>query len=620
VVAGGKTGLTIWSLERRLPGSVPGPRLTTPLVADSLDFLQELHAIGKAEGDLAVNAERADAIAHLCGDRRSSALRDFGVHLDKELAAIPRGFSHGDFWTGNLLMGTDGLAGVVDWPGAAAGSLPVLDLLHLEVNSAREVMGQQLGSIILQDALPRMRTGGSELVRSYCGRLDLDFAAGQREALVGAYWLQAVWHELFDPDRDPNQAADPYWRQQNIEVVLDALTDAQPTKATRSKGDEIAAIAEVVDDEAALAGTLDEWRDLATAQSNPFVTPEWFLCWLRQEADASKPFVPVVRRGDGRLLGLMPLVVTSDRRYPILRFAGADVGDRFEPVVFDDGEEEMGRAMARCLRQRQDDWAIFVADYAPEGAQWLETLVHSPGLVSLRYHARPSVYRSVALSGHTWETYLSSMSRNLRGQIGRKLRALEREHDVRFRRTEDPAELPSDMERLFALHRERWRLRGGTFLESERVRRFHADFASASLERGWLRLWSLDLDGEAIAVWYGWHIGGKYLYYQAGFDPAWSRYSPGLLLLAHTIRAAIDEGATDYDMLLGDEAYKSRFPTNASEGQTIVVTPSLHPSRALVTLDVGIRRTIRALPPDLHGRIRRAATPLLRRWPIKTAP
>ena len=620
VLAEGKTGLTLWSLERRLPGSVPPPRLETPLVRDSLAFLQELHLLAEDGGDPAANAERADAIGRYCGEPTGSVLRDFGAQLDRELRQMPRGFAHGDFWTGNLLMDGGGLVGVVDWPAAAAGSLPVLDLLHLEVNSVRELTGRPLGSVFIDDALPRMRAGGSELMRSYCSRLGLDLDAAQSEALAGAYWLQAVAHELFDPDRDPNQAADPEWRRQNIELVLDALTETPPVKERGRGADEAVSKAEVVTDAAALEAAVDEWRELAVARANPFVTPEWFFTALRQGGQTSKPFVPLVRRADGELLGLIPLLVADDRPYPTLRFAGADLGDRFEPVVSEDGEDELGRAVARCLKERSEQWGMLVADYAAEGAQWVQALNDSSGLVSIRYHARPSIYRSIPLQGHTWESFLSSISRNLRGQIGRKLRGLEREHDVRFRRTVDPATLSSDMGRLFALHQARWRERGGTFLDDERARAFHADFAAASLDRDWLRLWSLDVDGEAVAVWYGWNIGGRYLYYQAGFDPAWSRHSPGLLLLAHTIRSAIEEGASEYDMLLGDEPYKSRFASSTRAGRTVVVTRSLHPSRVLVTVDVGIRRVMRTLPVDLHARLRRAATPVLKRWPVKTAP
>ena len=70
----------------------------------------------------------------------------------------------------------------------------------------------------------------------------------------------------------------------------------------------------------------------------------------------------------------------------------------------------------------------------------------------------------------------------------------------------------------------------------------------------------------AVAGWYGWRVGDRFSYYQAGFDPAWSRYSVGFLLLAETVREAIAEGAAEYDLLLGDEAFKARFATGSGSG------------------------------------------------------
>jgi len=223
LAAHGKTGLTLWSVERRLPGSVPGPRLTTALVADSIDFLQQLHLTAEGEGSRDVNMRRALSIAELSGDR-SSTLRDFGAALDQELGRVPGGFSHGDFWTGNMLMGRGGLTGVVDWSSAETHSIPLFDLLHLEVASVRELEGWELPSALVRHLRPRMRAGGSELFRLYCRRLGIDLNESEREALVGAYWLQALAHELFDPDHDPDQVADPKWRRQNIDLVLDSLS------------------------------------------------------------------------------------------------------------------------------------------------------------------------------------------------------------------------------------------------------------------------------------------------------------------------------------------------------------------------------------------------------------
>ena len=42
----------------------------------------------------------------------------------------------------------------------------------------------------------------------------------------------------------------------------------------------------------------------------------------------------------------------------------------------------------------------------------------------------------------------------------------------------------------------------------------------------------------------------------AGFDPAFSKLSPGTLTIGHAIDQAIREGATEFDFLRGGEPYK----------------------------------------------------------------
>jgi CelD/BcsL family acetyltransferase involved in cellulose biosynthesis len=57
------------------------------------------------------------------------------------------------------------------------------------------------------------------------------------------------------------------------------------------------------------------------------------------------------------------------------------------------------------------------------------------------------------------------------------------------------------------------------------------------------RLAGLPFDGEIIAVQYNLYARG--CCYLACFDPAHARCSPGALLIAHTIRLAMEEGACD---------------------------------------------------------------------------
>jgi len=66
----------------------------------------------------------------------------------------------------------------------------------------------------------------------------------------------------------------------------------------------------------------------------------------------------------------------------------------------------------------------------------------------------------------------------------------------------------------------------------------------------------LRLDGRPAAAVYGLRYGPTFSFYQSGFDPALARHSVGLVALGLSIREAIAEGATEYDLLHGREPYK----------------------------------------------------------------
>src|SRR5207249_3746970 len=98
---------------------------------------------------------------------------------------------------------------------------------------------------------------------------------------------------------------------------------------------------------------------------------------------------------------------------------------------------------------------------------------------------------------------------------------------------------------------------------------FHREFAAIAFERGWLRLWTLELDGRAVASWLGYRFQRVESYYQAGRDPALQRARIGFVLLAHTIREALRDGMTEYRLLRGNEQFKYRFATSDPGVETI---------------------------------------------------
>jgi CelD/BcsL family acetyltransferase involved in cellulose biosynthesis len=352
-------------------------------------------------------------------------------------------------------------------------------------------------------------------------------------------------------------------------------------------------IVRAVDD---VPGIEAEWRMLAERLGNAFVTPDWFLAWQRRYGNLDSPYLVVVRDRSGALCGVLPLVLRRYGPFRTLRFAGGALGDRFEPAADPAEQERVAAAAGAVMQRHQREWSAFVLDWVTDGEPWLEALLGPPHrrLSRTRFRTTPLPY--LDLSGLSWQDYLASRSANFRSQLGRRGRALERDHDVVFHRVVDPAELDQRTQTLFTLHESRWQQRGASSLAAARRRDVLGDFAGKALEAGWLRLWFLELDGTPVAAWYGWHIGERYAYYQAGLDPEHASYSAGFVLLGRTLEEAFAEGACEYDFLRGDEEYKRRFTDTSRQASTWVVTPSLHPFRAVLATLVAGRAVARRLP------------------------
>jgi CelD/BcsL family acetyltransferase involved in cellulose biosynthesis len=91
------------------------------------------------------------------------------------------------------------------------------------------------------------------------------------------------------------------------------------------------------------------------------------------------------------------------------------------------------------------------------------------------------------------------------------------------------------------------------------IRPFHFEVAAKFLDRGWLRLHGLRIDGVLIAVLYAFSAKGRTFYYQSGFNADFSRFSPGSLVLKYAIDEAFREGCHTFEFLRGRESYKYKW-------------------------------------------------------------
>lgn len=344
------------------------------------------------------------------------------------------------------------------------------------------------------------------------------------------------------------------------------------------------------------------WRQLAELRENPFLTPDWYRTSL--EARGEEPFAIAWRVG-GELRGVLPMVRESRGPLKLLRFAGARRGDWFSPACGPADEEEMAAACAALLLRERRSWQAIRLDRIDVECAWPAALTRG-GLAAAPPRRRDAL-PFIEFGAGGFEAYLAGRSRNFRSQLHRRRTRLERDHGLSFRTTATARELEEDLDTFWRLHDERWRDRGGSSSADPAARRHLGLFAAAALDQGWLRLWTAVVDGEAAASWYGWRIGGRYCYSLAGLGKRFERHGLGTVLLAHTIEQAAAEGATVYDLMWGDEGYKSRFETGRRYAATWLLARRGHPAHPAIELGVRAARGAERLPPPLRGQLKRLA-------------
>jgi CelD/BcsL family acetyltransferase involved in cellulose biosynthesis len=347
------------------------------------------------------------------------------------------------------------------------------------------------------------------------------------------------------------------------------------------------------------------WRELAVKRGNAFVSPEWLRAWLSHYGEGREVQVAVVSSDDGGLLGLMPFEIGGRRVSRTARIAGASLADYLHPVAEPGDEPEVARCSVAALVADAPGWGALVLDNIDADAAWSQAELAGPGGRPLRRRERSASVLPFAPLPGGYDEYLAGRSASFRRQLRRLDRRLEEAAKIELRQTRDEAELAADMATFFRLHFGRWEGRGGSSLAAGSARAFHESFAAAALRAGWLRLLVLEADGVPIAAFYGWRLGERYAFYQAGFDADWSKFSVGLVLHGRVVEAAIAEGAAEYDMLLGDEAYKFRFCDSTRRVSTAVLTRRGHPAGLVVAADLAARRLAGRLPDGVRTRLGR---------------
>lgn len=330
---------------------------------------------------------------------------------------------------------------------------------------------------------------------------------------------------------------------------------------------------EVQSGEKALISLEPTWSPLASG--SPFRSWDWAYHWWKTflRADGARLRLVVLRdRETQEIRGIAPFYteahshLLTQRTWRLLGDAGqSGQGMTEEPALLvRPGYEEAVLTTLECYFQTHAP----SFDHAKLSLQVpLEQPLCLPPRVARGFMLREVKTKagsSQVTLPDTWTAYRKSLSRSMRDNLAYYPRLLEREghrHHVTF--VETAVGLESALTDLVRLHRHRAACDEGIVHVNHMPTATHEAFLQAvfpvlvAQQRAFLAL--LSVEDNVIAAQAFFQDPEQLQFYYSGFDTAWKRYSPLLVLARAVLERALSQGVPRADFLPGHAPWQERW-------------------------------------------------------------
>jgi CelD/BcsL family acetyltransferase involved in cellulose biosynthesis len=321
---------------------------------------------------------------------------------------------------------------------------------------------------------------------------------------------------------------------------------------------------------AQLEEKIPEWEVIL--RENPrlsiFSTPEWLGSWWKAFGSNKQMLALAFSNDSDELLGLAPFYVDTSRspafaRLKLLRLIGdgSEDSDNLELIVKRGHENVCVGALFDWLTTTSN-WQLGMLNTLPSDSTAAAALLQALKSCGWKFRVNSRPRLTVDLP-HTWDEYLASLSAKQRAKVRYLRRRLEKAYKFRIFKCTSSEDLAPCLEALFDLHQRRWQMRSepGTFACASR-RTFYFQMARSFLDRKWLELWSLELNGRPVAAQFGFRYRDTVYSLQEGFDPRYLSDRVGFVLRSYVLQQLISEGVRHYDFLAGLGEAKERWGTS----------------------------------------------------------
>jgi len=326
---------------------------------------------------------------------------------------------------------------------------------------------------------------------------------------------------------------------------------------------------EIIRDENRVQALADEWRELYTrAGRSPFSNYDIFMVWWQTigKTDGDRTLYLVTGRIDGKLVAVLPLTVVRWKGLRIMQAAGYRAYNYCDMLAEDTNTAAQLWQAAR--KSPHYDFAD-IRDVYP----------HSFCDEALKSFARSRDLSDAFFLEFKWPTgedWIKSLSSHARGDYRRCMRHLEKNGSIQYEIYKE-GPLPTAIIDSMVKQKIEWaqaNKKPGLFYHPNVLAYFHQSLADAAARNNLFLAW-LKSGDNVIAYNQGFiHDGIIHLPFWT-FDPAFARYSPGKVMLFHSMCWAIDNGLKGLDLRQGGNQIKRTFANEKSQCAEFTFSGSL---------------------------------------------
>ncbi len=312
---------------------------------------------------------------------------------------------------------------------------------------------------------------------------------------------------------------------------------------------------------------MDVWEKLAAGA--PMRSPDWLLAWWKYYGSPQdRLYILLFNEPGTGAVGLAPLYLQGKGRNAIFRLIGSGNGCTHHATLLTapEWETRIGVEVARFLLQRKSNWHKLFFESVDTDDAALQAAMNYLAQHGCLVNKRPLPNNWSIELPDTWDRYLMMLSRSLRKRCRKLQRQFFDSGEIEIRQVSAESDLQRGLNILLKLHADRWgnsRNPEGVFSDPK-FRGFHETGSRSLLGKKKLRLAWLEHDEKPIAVEYQFYDNKTLYAYQAGIDLAMDEFSPGKLSMMAAIQFAISHGCKSFDLLSGDEPYKSNWRATPS--------------------------------------------------------